>query len=1545
MDSSDAPESAGFWNKASGKKQRQKSEAAMWADPDEAGKLKRARSQKRRRYTLISLATIFTLLIVFAPTIAGAFLPGIIESTAKEAIKGSLKVQRVKLAWTGPQVIGPLKLTDSSGGAVANISIEAGASLFSLAAMNFDLGEIRIKGSATIERGTDGKLNIERAVEPVAPSRSTPRSAKPPSIPESFAARIIARGLDIAFIDRSSVPGTSASLKDLDIKGSIRPGKPIDLRIGASAAIDAKRSGGSPSSVSAPGSLSVNVSIENWCRPDGTLTPASTSGDVELIIKSVPCEFMDVLAAVLASGAIEPGAARGGLGERFNISLAAKGSKAGGSALLSFTSPGADAEAKAVFDGKQLVTDGPVRVRASGDAIRSFVPQIQRSLGAQDNVAVASFPGLMLVIDKVRLPLSTDGKPLDLRGAAADIDLSIEPVSGTVRLESGGEPKPFAISGVRTTIKTEDLVKGAFIKTDSSMTVDARPAGVIAVDMRASGLLDQRGAPARGLPALEGNASIKGIATAIAQPFVQELKIDLPADIGPMLDINLTSAPTGAAISSDGFPPTRLDLNIKSANITLAAALRIETNGMFGALRLDAPKGALLARRFLAPDSGFTLQPDLPGAFVFSMPDFSVPCTNGPGTAQLDNASARMEVVLGDWAIRSTDPSAAASGPLLIRELSLKPVIAPGQPPKISVTSSISHGARNFSISGGFDLHGLIEFAANGDSSKKLLFEPAKARPVGSLDIRAVPMSLLTLAAAKPQEQPAASRPLDPAKLITDAVGGTADIRITSIRGASTDAIGASIDLDMARLKAGLRASISRNKFTLDGIQTDATISPDAADTLVRQFAPNLAAASTNAASGPLRLVEPAKFSAKVNSLSIPLDASGKPDWARAGELTATIGIPGKAVIDGLALTNDDGSPRPLGPLGIEKLKIDLKAPLSGVMSDTASASEAVVSSSANVISRQQVLLALDSRLQTGLRGGKPANAFSANVSLARIDAKLLGDLVGQHDKLALGVGDSLSIDVSAAVQAPKEGANAPIDFAKSRIDSSIHINAPRLRSTTPIRVALLSDRISLDGASTLTLEATPDLVNPFLDPPAKPGQPASTDAKSTPTLSLSQPASIRIGLQRLVVYWPDAGVQAESRPGGGVGDAPPIGPMKPGIFDLALTIAMPELKMAMSDGVPVRIEGIEIKAESDPKAAQKDAPLSLNLKIAETVIGDKPPAKNMKLDVGITNLADENGMLTMQRAVLSASGDLPTLPVALIDSLANQNGTLLEALGPTAGIKIRADHLPLLPASNVTGVNILSNSSLDLSTTADRAGAKIKGTIRDGIFYNEEPIDIAVLEMTKSMAARLVRGLPMIGSLEKKRADAPAKVVGTAMTVPLFDDMSKLNGEVSIDPGEAHFGASTAFGNLLKAASAKDSGVGGKKLEPMLLHIKDGVATYERYKIPLGEFIVESGGTVDLVKKHIDVVTWIPIGALTDEAVGAFKTGALLGKSPALFEGARLLPFRTKGHLDRPDTSPDLDLFLKEIVSKIKPEKLIEQGLGDLLKSKPTPPKTPPPK
>src|SRR5690606_25621403 len=141
----------------------------------------------------------------------------------------------------------------------------------------------------------------------------------------------------------------------------------------------------------------------------------------------------------------------------------------------------------------------------------------------------------------------------------------------------------------------------------------------------------------------------------------------------------------------------------------------------------------------------------------------------------------------------------------------------------------------------------------------------------------------------------------------------------------------------------------------------------------------------------------------------------------------------------------------------------------------------------------------------------------------------------------------------------------------------------------------------------------------------------------------------------------------------------------------------------------------------------------------------------------------------------------------------------------------------------------------------------------------------VTLREIAPELGDMIAPSLPQIAHFEKRAADEPGFVDQQNLRFPLDGDLSKLNGQLTIALGDAYFQTSSAFARLLKTVQADSQAMVGRKLEPLVLTMESGVIRYSRYQIPLGEFNLEASGTIDLPGERLDVVTWIPIGALTD--------------------------------------------------------------------------------
>jgi hypothetical protein len=383
------------------------------------------------------------------------------------------------------------------------------------------------------------------------------------------------------------------------------------------------------------------------------------------------------------------------------------------------------------------------------------------------------------------------------------------------------------------------------------------------------------------------------------------------------------------------------------------------------------------------------------------------------------------------------------------------------------------------------------------------------------------------------------------------------------------------------------------------------------------------------------------------------------------------------------------------------------------------------------------------------------------------------------------------------------------------------------------------------------------------------------------------------------------------------------VGPMAPGIFQLQADVSTQGAAMSING---VRANFTDLQAQLT--GGREPGEINVALRVQDAGGGPGPagePAVN--LTGSVNSLADPRGNITVNMALLTARGQAMGIPTPLADAIARQDGLLVEALGPMCNVQVDVRSLSVMEGKFVGGnVNLLFNSS--------RAEARVAGTIHEGTLITQGQTTATLREVTPELGARLFKGVPLIGSFEKRSQQAPATVMVTNLTLPLDGNLAHLNGDFVFDPGEATFATSNIFGRLLKIAGQPGAGEVGRRVDSFRATVRNGSASYERFTLPLGEFTVDTRGSFDLVNRRLDVVTYVPFGALTDEAAGMLSTGVgrLLGGAIPTIEKATMVPIRTRGNFDNPSTAPDMEMFVQQAGrTLLRPDQLIGGTIQDI--------------
>lgn len=1481
---------------------------------------KKSRKLKILGFTAAALLIVVGGVIALAPTIASSLAPGIIAGQSGTTINGTISVTNVSLGWGGPQRIDGLRIVDDTKVEVVSVkSLEVSAGLLSLITGNLDLGTIAVSGvKANVVKRADGKSNLET----IAKAPATPPPAKSSAgveIPSSLKAKISLKNLSANYTDETAKQADGkplqVSLNNLDSN--------INFAAGEALKIDAKGDAqqGEAGGAGKTGSINIVAVIDQWMNSSGTLTPDIAKVDATVNVKNLPVALMDAF----APGVIKDSSLRNVLGDTVDIQAIANGGLTGGNADITATTPNTSLKAKVAVANSVLTNQGPIQISVTGPAVAALAGPLQKSLEEQ-KAKIEAYPGATLSIDGLSFALPIGGKPMTFKGSGATIAANLTETRGTVVLQENGTPQPFRIAPVTALIDAKDLGGTVRLTASTSAELSSQAAGNLSSEITVAGLLNPQGQFAGGIPSdVKGDITIAGVATAIAQPFVQALKVNLPRDVGPTLDANFKVATealaAGSAPSSgNARPPMNVDVNITSQHLTVLGGVRYSADSIKlrnGEMRIQAKRAGPMVGGFLDPALGYALSPsrlDATGlTLVITQLDVPMLAGNKPDVKKM-TASANV----GLDGISIVPVVDGVRQPAVdVQKMNIAAQVLAGGNIKAEMDSTIWHESKPFSAVGAVDVLGALALDKDGNPAMAL----DTMKPSGKIEIKDLPMSLARLAPSKPG--PNGEPPLDLVALLQGVVGPTMTISLDAKSGeaSSYDVIA---NIKSQRVTADVNARGSQKQIELRTATAKATIAPETVTGLMQTFAPTV--------TGVPQLVSASTLQLSLDPLVVPITSANALDFASVGAATAKITLPGRTLVRGLTAKNEDGTTRDLGQFGVEDFSVNASFPVSGLVGPSPAGQRGVKAKLAGAIlggDDARAIAMLDGDLSTEMSNKALAGPLAAKINLTQIDVVALERIVGKSGVVSGAIGNKAQLALNADIQPPSgtPGGQA-YDLAQGTMNVQAAIDAPKLKSDGPLKATITPDAVRLSQPSKFTLEADPAWINTMIKPAAQPGVAGKVQAPKA-SVTMQEISPIQITLDKL------------NLPRAKVGQATASSNL-----EAAMGVSVARMQMLASDGQTLRVGGANFNVNSEAVGGASTA-VNFKVNVAEVTHGERDKATGINVTGVVNDLMDASGGVNPANATVSVRGDLPQVPTVLIDALSANDGTVVDALGPVAKARFNVERYPLSgkPREGSTPPVI------ELDASSQRANARVKGSIRsDGIFVSQEPFTASVLEVTQALSSRFIKGLPLMGTFEKTSQDQPATLNITNITASLQNDPSKLNADIVFDPGEARFGTSSAFGELLKVVEARTAGQVGKRLEPVTMKVRNGVATYERWRVPLGEFTVETEGSVNLVTRTVDVITYVPFAAVSDRAIGALNLGAgatlnkLIGGTTV--DALTMVPIRTRGPMDQPSTNIDGEAFAKNLVKSVNPKDIVERGLGDLLKPKapPTPSPTPAP-
>ncbi|MFM9957990.1 MAG: hypothetical protein ACKVZJ_07925 [Phycisphaerales bacterium] len=742
---------------------------------------------KKLLITLGVVVVLLAVLVAFAPALASRFGRGIAENALNKDISGSFKIDTMSLSWGGPQQVGPVRLLDPSGAVVAEADLSTGAGLLSLATGGMNLGDITVKLRGDIKQivsptGKERTTNLEEALRPRPGVATVPRPgaaqpgqpapAKELRLPQGLAARLRVTDSEVKYTGELT-PGSGVrtiGLTALTASGDLELGKPFTLTATANT-LDGQRA------------LDLTATAQNITQADGLVTLDKASADVKLE-GAIPAEYLELIAA--RSGAASAGASSGpgGAGDP----------------------PARIAAHVLLKDGRLVLADTarPAFIEVKAPAAALAVPGKD---GAPPVLTVAERPTLTWIIESLDVPMPTSSvggttpKPVDYRGAKVATLLRSTRMSGSLSTGPNAAARAFTVEPFELRVGTRDFAEGFGALGQINTTLDGKPSGAIRLDLTASDLLDDTGAPRpEGPGRLRGQFLVDDVPTAILQPLAQPAGIDLAEILGPDLKADLRAGlatrneplvsakqiggstlagggistdpkpADGAASSAEATSPPYVSGIISSQKTRLWFDLFIDPDRIRArneGVKLETTALGALARRFTPPDAGITVTGE--GLASIIVRDFEFPGVMGPSGLDFGRTRAKLRVIAGELGVALSNSNA---GPLTIASLDTEAEIDGVKNPKLSMRHTLEHAGKRFEIlSPSLTVAGLFVQDAKAPGGVRLTLKDA--RPEGAIQIVDMPASVASIAGEQ-------------ARRLADALfGGTMNLDLTAAPGAS----------------------------------------------------------------------------------------------------------------------------------------------------------------------------------------------------------------------------------------------------------------------------------------------------------------------------------------------------------------------------------------------------------------------------------------------------------------------------------------------------------------------------------------------------------------------------------------------------------------------------------------------------------------------------------------------------------------------------------------------------------------------------------------
>ena len=404
---------------------------------------------------------------------------------------------------------------------------------------------------------------------------------------------------------------------------------------------------------------------------------------------------------------------------------------------------------------------------------------------------------------------------------------------------------------------------------------------------------------------------------------------------------------------------------------------------------------------------------------------------------------------------------------------------------------------------------------------------------------------------------------------------------------------------------------------------------------------------------------------------------------------------------------------------------------------------------------------------------------------------------------------------------------------------------------------------------------------------------PATLVAEFAPGFELAEPlGELRLDVRELELpleAWLD-------------GELDPTGLLLSTSADFGLSLQALEFEHVLPDGtsVPVTLERLVLDVDLFAGAARA----SLN-----TGVQDSNGVVSAQLEAGdLTGLVADP--VVPPPVIVTAKAE--ALPSLLVDLLAEQNGLVVDMLGPELSLDARG-HWPA--AGQPYEINLRSTqATLDLT-----------GGIEEGFAVAGEGDALdATAPLGPLFSDRVVGKLvPILMGIAKPPDAKPVALRVEHYRFPLDGDMSKLDCDVVLDLGEVSYQLLPGLQDSLASFGTHESRRRTSTIAPITIAVRGGVASYDKLPLQIEGVTYLFGGTYDLAAGTLELATNIPLSKLGRGVAGQLE------KVRDIIDTDTQVPILIRGTFTRPSIHLG-DGFLEKLVPKTA-ERILEKGVLDL--------------